>query len=254
VKGTRTAPECGFSHRLLTVLNGQGCSYEVVNVLDEARGGRSSGRGGAPGTDGRLFSSRVLLPRVSSLRVSSLHRVVPVPPAAASLHIAPPRRAHAWGAFPSLRGPPTWPAHSRVRPHVPSRRKNCRQVSRARVRLPAGCAAAGLGSGGPTNPRAPHPRAPSLPAPQRRGGPLAGGHTRPFPLVCSRVGSLALLSLFSPTSPSPDPSQLEPLTRSPSDPFPFSAPLSLHPRRTTPASAMPLRSIQPGPLFRRRAG
>ncbi|KAG6552876.1 hypothetical protein Mapa_005531 [Marchantia paleacea] len=35
VKGTRTAPQCGFSHRVLTILNENGADYEVVNVLDE---------------------------------------------------------------------------------------------------------------------------------------------------------------------------------------------------------------------------
>ncbi|KAL3700523.1 hypothetical protein R1sor_018545 [Riccia sorocarpa] len=35
VKGTRTAPQCGFSHRVLTILNEVGVDYEVVNVLDE---------------------------------------------------------------------------------------------------------------------------------------------------------------------------------------------------------------------------
>jgi len=35
IKGTRTAPQCGFSHRVLTILNEQGVDYEVLNVLDE---------------------------------------------------------------------------------------------------------------------------------------------------------------------------------------------------------------------------
>ncbi|KAG0613350.1 hypothetical protein M758_6G096500 [Ceratodon purpureus] len=35
IKGTRTAPQCGFSHRVLTILNEQGADYEVLNVLDE---------------------------------------------------------------------------------------------------------------------------------------------------------------------------------------------------------------------------
>jgi Grx4 family monothiol glutaredoxin len=35
IKGTRTAPQCGFSHRVLTILNEHGADYEVVNVLDE---------------------------------------------------------------------------------------------------------------------------------------------------------------------------------------------------------------------------
>ncbi|CAM6092810.1 unnamed protein product [Calypogeia fissa] len=35
IKGTRTAPQCGFSHRVLTILNQNGADYEVVNVLDD---------------------------------------------------------------------------------------------------------------------------------------------------------------------------------------------------------------------------
>jgi len=35
IKGTRTSPQCGFSHRVLTILNEQGVDYEVLNVLDE---------------------------------------------------------------------------------------------------------------------------------------------------------------------------------------------------------------------------
>ncbi|KAI5079811.1 hypothetical protein GOP47_0005290 [Adiantum capillus-veneris] len=35
IKGTRTAPQCGFSHRVLTILNEHGIDYESVNVLDE---------------------------------------------------------------------------------------------------------------------------------------------------------------------------------------------------------------------------
>jgi Grx4 family monothiol glutaredoxin len=35
VKGTRTEPQCGFSHRVLTLLNEARIDYEVVNVLDE---------------------------------------------------------------------------------------------------------------------------------------------------------------------------------------------------------------------------
>lgn len=35
VKGTRSAPECGFSHQVLTLLNASRAEYEVVNVLDE---------------------------------------------------------------------------------------------------------------------------------------------------------------------------------------------------------------------------
>lgn len=35
IKGTRTAPECGFSHQVLTLLNASRAAYEVVNVLDD---------------------------------------------------------------------------------------------------------------------------------------------------------------------------------------------------------------------------
>ena len=35
VKGTRTEPQCGFSHRVLSMLNELRTDYEVVNVLDE---------------------------------------------------------------------------------------------------------------------------------------------------------------------------------------------------------------------------
>ncbi|GAQ88431.1 hypothetical protein KFL_004270110 [Klebsormidium nitens] len=35
IKGTRTAPQCGFSYRVLTLLNESKVDYEVVNVLDE---------------------------------------------------------------------------------------------------------------------------------------------------------------------------------------------------------------------------
>ncbi|KAH9309853.1 hypothetical protein KI387_037764 [Taxus chinensis] len=35
IKGSRTAPQCGFSHRVLTILNEQGVDYESVNVFDE---------------------------------------------------------------------------------------------------------------------------------------------------------------------------------------------------------------------------
>ncbi|XP_002982642.2 bifunctional monothiol glutaredoxin-S16, chloroplastic [Selaginella moellendorffii] len=35
IKGSRTAPQCGFSHRVLTILEQQGVDYETVNVLDE---------------------------------------------------------------------------------------------------------------------------------------------------------------------------------------------------------------------------
>jgi Grx4 family monothiol glutaredoxin len=36
VKGTRTAPQCGFSHKVLTMLQEvAGADFEVVNVLDD---------------------------------------------------------------------------------------------------------------------------------------------------------------------------------------------------------------------------
>lgn len=35
IKGTRTQPECGFSYKVLTMLNQARTNYEVVNVLDE---------------------------------------------------------------------------------------------------------------------------------------------------------------------------------------------------------------------------
>ncbi|GFH11256.1 glutaredoxin domain-containing protein [Haematococcus lacustris] len=35
IKGTRTQPQCGFSHKMLTILNSLKVEYEVVNVLDE---------------------------------------------------------------------------------------------------------------------------------------------------------------------------------------------------------------------------
>jgi Grx4 family monothiol glutaredoxin len=35
IKGTRTAPECGFSKRLVLNLDETGVEYEVVNVLDD---------------------------------------------------------------------------------------------------------------------------------------------------------------------------------------------------------------------------
>lgn len=35
IKGTRTQPQCGFSHKVLTMLNEARTDYEVVNVLDE---------------------------------------------------------------------------------------------------------------------------------------------------------------------------------------------------------------------------
>jgi hypothetical protein len=37
IKGTRTQPQCGFSHKMLTILNTLKAEYEVVNVLDEVR-------------------------------------------------------------------------------------------------------------------------------------------------------------------------------------------------------------------------
>lgn len=35
VKGTRTQPQCGFSHKMMTILNDANANFEVVNVLDE---------------------------------------------------------------------------------------------------------------------------------------------------------------------------------------------------------------------------
>lgn len=35
IKGTRTQPQCGFSHKMLTLLNEARADFEVVNVLDE---------------------------------------------------------------------------------------------------------------------------------------------------------------------------------------------------------------------------
>ncbi|KAK9788138.1 hypothetical protein WJX73_008305 [Symbiochloris irregularis] len=35
VKGTRTQPQCGFSHKVMSMLNELHADYEVVNVLDE---------------------------------------------------------------------------------------------------------------------------------------------------------------------------------------------------------------------------
>eukprot|EP00879_Flechtneria_rotunda_P008671 GHRR01009084.1.p1 GENE.GHRR01009084.1~~GHRR01009084.1.p1 ORF type:complete len:268 (+),score=84.85 GHRR01009084.1:304-1107(+) len=35
VKGTRSAPQCGFSYKMLTILNELKTDYEVVNVLDD---------------------------------------------------------------------------------------------------------------------------------------------------------------------------------------------------------------------------
>lgn len=35
VKGTRSQPQCGFSYKMLQILNDLRADYEVVNVLDE---------------------------------------------------------------------------------------------------------------------------------------------------------------------------------------------------------------------------
>ncbi|GMH43435.1 hypothetical protein BSKO_11357 [Bryopsis sp. KO-2023] len=35
IKGTRMEPQCGFSYKLLSILNQQGADYRVLNVLDE---------------------------------------------------------------------------------------------------------------------------------------------------------------------------------------------------------------------------
>lgn len=35
VKGTRTQPQCGFSYKVLTILQESGADFEVVNVLDD---------------------------------------------------------------------------------------------------------------------------------------------------------------------------------------------------------------------------
>jgi Grx4 family monothiol glutaredoxin len=35
IKGTRSQPQCGFSHKMLTMLNESRADYEVVNVLDD---------------------------------------------------------------------------------------------------------------------------------------------------------------------------------------------------------------------------
>lgn len=35
VKGTRSQPQCGFSYKMLTILNDLRTDYEVVNVLDD---------------------------------------------------------------------------------------------------------------------------------------------------------------------------------------------------------------------------
>lgn len=35
VKGTRQQPQCGFSYKMMSMLNDCKADYEVVNVLDE---------------------------------------------------------------------------------------------------------------------------------------------------------------------------------------------------------------------------
>ena len=35
MKGTRNEPQCGFSYKVLSMLNENGAQFEVVNVLDE---------------------------------------------------------------------------------------------------------------------------------------------------------------------------------------------------------------------------
>ena len=35
MKGTRTVPQCGFSHRVMLLLTEAGAPFDVVNVLDE---------------------------------------------------------------------------------------------------------------------------------------------------------------------------------------------------------------------------
>jgi glutaredoxin-related protein len=35
IKGTRSAPQCGFSYKMLQVLNDSRTEYEVLNVLDD---------------------------------------------------------------------------------------------------------------------------------------------------------------------------------------------------------------------------
>lgn len=35
VKGTRSQPQCGFSHKMMQILNDSRTDYEVVNVLDD---------------------------------------------------------------------------------------------------------------------------------------------------------------------------------------------------------------------------
>lgn len=39
IKGSRTAPECGFSQRLIGILTETAVDFEVVNVLDNVREG-----------------------------------------------------------------------------------------------------------------------------------------------------------------------------------------------------------------------
>ncbi|KDD75933.1 hypothetical protein H632_c429p0 [Helicosporidium sp. ATCC 50920] len=34
IKGTREAPRCGFSNKVVQILNDTGCDYATVNVLD----------------------------------------------------------------------------------------------------------------------------------------------------------------------------------------------------------------------------
>ena len=40
IKGTRTQPQCGFSHKVLTILNEAGAPYEVVGARMPLRGRR----------------------------------------------------------------------------------------------------------------------------------------------------------------------------------------------------------------------
>ena len=35
IKGTRQQPQCGFSFKVLSILNDNKADYEVINVLDE---------------------------------------------------------------------------------------------------------------------------------------------------------------------------------------------------------------------------
>ena len=65
IKGTRTQPQCGFSHRVLTLLNESRLPYEVVNVLDDVYN---------PGVreEIKAFSQWPTIPQVRcSLRLSS---------------------------------------------------------------------------------------------------------------------------------------------------------------------------------------